>query len=159
MLTCKKQCFRGFDITVFTVSASACEYPVGERDTFIDDSTARTHLCRREEPAYYKDIWIGHQLALQRPECAVLHLSSKQSLMPPSDILILDDYKLSSFRDVMVCLIGLCPPSVGKLLVFPPDEMLRVIPAPGILLLAGELLLQALEAFRFSDCYFELLTF
>ena len=59
----------------------------------------------------------------------------------------------------MVCLIGLCPPSVGKLLVFSPDEMFRVIPAPGILLLAGELLLQALEAFRFSDCYVDLLTF
>ena len=71
--------------------------------------------------------------------------------MPSYDIFILDDDKLSSFRDVMVCLISFCPPFIGKLLVLSSDEMSCVIPAPGSLLLAGKLLLQPLEAFRFSD--------
>ena len=151
MLSCKKQCLCTFHITLFSVSASAGEYPVRKHDAFIDDSTAGTHLCRREEPVYYKDIWIGHQFALQRPECTVLHLYSKQSLMPSFDIFILDDDKLSSSNNVMVHLIGLCPPFIGKLLIFSSDEMSCVIPAPGALLLAGKLLLQPLEAFRFSD--------
>ena len=151
MLSCKKQCLCSFDITLFSVPAPACEYPVRECDAFVDCPALGTHLRRRKEPVYYKDIWIGHQFTLQRPERTVLHLSAKQSLMPSYDIFILDDDKLSSFRDVMIYLIGLCPPSVGKLLVLPPDEMSCVIPAPGALLLAGELLLQPLEAFRLAS--------
>ena len=79
--------------------------------------------------------------------------------MPSPDVLILHDDELPSRDDVMVYLIGLCPAFVAKLLVFPPYEMLRLIPAPGPLLLPGKLLLQPLEAFRFSDRYIVLLSF
>ena len=137
MLSCKKQCFRGFDIAVLSVPAPACEYPVRKRNAFIDCPALETHLRRRKEPVYDKHIGICNELCLQSPECTVLHLSSKQSLMPSFDIFILDDDKLSSFRDVMVCLIGLCTPFIGKLLIFSSDEMSCVIPAPESLLLAS----------------------
>ena len=159
MLSCKKQCLRSLDVTVLSVSAGACEHPVGKRDALIDGSTARTHPRRWEEPVYDKDIRIGLQLALQRTKRAVLHLPAEEPLVPSRDVLILDDDEPPPFCDVMVCLVGLCPPPVGEPLVLPPDEMSRVIPAPGSLHLAGKLLLQALEAFRFSDCYVVLLPF
>ena len=159
MLSCKKQCLRSLDVTVLSVSAGACEHPVGKRDALIDGSTARTHPRRWEEPVYDKDIRIGLQPALQSSKSAVLHLPAEEPLVPSRDVLILDDDEPPPLCDVMVCLVGLCPPPVGELLVLPPDEMSRVIPAPGALHLAGKLLLQALEAFRFSDCHVELLTF
>ena len=151
MLSCKKQCFRTFHIAVFSVSASACEYSLRERDAFIDGPAPGTHLRRREEPIDDKHIRIGYQLALQRPKCTVLHLLSEEPLVPSFDVLILNDNELPSRDDVMVHLIGLCPAFVAKLLILPLYELLRVIPAPGTLLLPGKLLLQPLQAFRFSD--------
>ena len=79
--------------------------------------------------------------------------------MPSSDILILHDDELSSCDDVMVYLIGFSTSLIGELLVFPLDELLRVIPAPGTLYLSRELLLKPPEAFRFSDRYVECLSF
>ena len=151
MLSCKKQCFRSFHITLLCVSASACEYSLRERDAFIDGPAPGTHPRRWEEPVYYKHIGICNELCLQCSKRTVLHLLSEEPLVPSFDVLILHDDVLPSRDDVMVYLIGLCLAFIAKLLILPLYEMLRVIPAPGTLLLPGKLLLQTLQAFRFSD--------
>ena len=79
--------------------------------------------------------------------------------MPSPDVLILHDYQLASRDDVMVCLVGFCPPPIGEPLILPLDPMLRLMPALGTLHLAGELLLKPPEAFPFPDRYVELLSF
>ena len=158
MPACKKQRFRTLYITIPGIPARrTCKHPVRESDVFIH-VPADTHLRRREEAVDDHDLGICHQLPFQRTQRGVLHLSAEESLVPSLDVPILHDHKIPSRDDIVVYLIGLRPPLVGESLILPPDPMLRVMPAPGALLLPCKLLLQALEALRFSDRYVELLT-
>ena len=140
-------------------TTSTLGFAMSKRDAFIDGPALGTHPRRREEAVYDKHIWICNELCLQCSKRTVLHLLSEESLMPSPDVLILHDDELPSRDDVMVYLIGLCLAFIAKLLILPPNELLRVIPAPGTLPLPGKLLLQPLEAFRFSDRYIVLLSF
>ena len=99
----------------------------------------RAHLRRWEEAVYHEDVRTCLELSLQRTERRILYLSAEEPLVPPIDVLILHDHKLSSRDDVMVYLIGLCPSSIGKPLVLPLDPMLCITTAPGALHLSCQL--------------------
>ena len=114
-------------------------------------SANRAHLRRWEETIYHNDVRTCLEFSLQRTERRILYLSAEEPFVPPLDVLILHDHKLSSRDDVMVYLIGLCPPSIGESLILPLDPMLRVTPALGALYLPCQLPLKSLEALLFSD--------